>query len=261
MKTLAFVNSGGGQAKTSTCHSVGTALALAGKRVLLIDIDGQCSLSSWCGIQDNEQQHDLLDVLRGDMSISAAIRHTYIESCHILPASLHLYQAERHFADEIAADNLLNIALQGIADSYDVCCIDTPPQMGILGYQSMIAAKNLIIPVEASWKSLQAMNGLLKVINIMRDRRCPELSITGILPSRVDTRQTSCNQSVDLLRQNFGELVFDTIITDSVVMKDAFAHGKSVIDYAPDSKTTQQIKSIIMEINSRMNTEDIADAA
>ena len=261
MKTLAFVNSGGGQAKTSTCHSVGTALALDGKRVLLVDIDGQSSLSSWCGIRDNESQSDLLDVLRGEMPIRDAIRQTYIENCHILPASLHLYQAERHFADEIAADNLLNMALADIDGQYDWICIDTPPQMGILGYQSMIAAQNLIIPVEASWKSLQAMNGLLKVINIMRERRCPELQITGILPSRVDQRQTSCKQSVELLRDNFGQLVFENIITDSVVMKDAFAHGKSVVDYAPDSKTTKQVKAVIGEINCRMNEGEIQNAA
>jgi len=101
----------------------------------------------------------------------------------------------------------------------------------------------------------------LKVINIMRERRCPELRITGILPSRVDQRQTSCKQSVELLRENFGQLVFENIITDSVVMKDAFAHGKSVVDYAPDSKTTKQIKTLIAEILSRMNEGEIKNVA
>lgn len=261
MDVLAFVNSGGGQAKSSTCHSVASSLAIAGNKVLCVDMDGQSSLTNWCGIQDVEEQSYLLDVLLDEREIGSAVMDTPIPNMSILPASLHLYQAEKHFADEIASDELLNMALSKIEIHYDYVCIDTPPQMGILSYQAMLASRNLVIPVEASWKSLQAMRGLLKVINIMRERRCPELAINSIVPSRVDLRQASCKQSVELLRENFGELVTDTVITDSVVMKDAFAHEKSVITYAPKSKTADQITQLTKEILSRLNRGELRNVA
>jgi chromosome partitioning protein len=259
MEVLAFVNSGGGQAKSSTCHSIASSLALDGKRVLAVDMDGQCSLTNWCGISEVEEQSDLLSVLLSEKAISTAIRETPVPGMDILPSSMHLYQAEKHFADEICADELLKIALNNI--DYDFVCIDTPPQMGILSYMAMIASQNLVIPVESSWKSLQAMRGLLRVIEIMKQRRLPDLSITAIVPSRVDMRQTSCKQAVELLRENFGELVSNTVITDSVVMKDAFAHQKSVIQYAPNSKTATQINELTAELIGRLNEGENRAAA
>lgn len=262
MKRITVMNSGGGVAKTSTAVNLAASLSHTGERVLLVDLDAQGTASDWLGYDTSDRQSLLLDVLLGEISTSESIKKTYLEKLDVIPSSFHLYQAERHLSDEVANDTLLKIALDQVADSYDWVVLDTPPQIGILSYNSMLAAPaGLIVPCEASYKSLKAMKALMKVIELMRDRRCPEINLLGVLASRVDMRTKSSIQSVEILRENFGDVVFDTVVTESVVMKDAPSHHKAVVDYSPKSKTAKQVKAFAQEVIARTNQGVLKNAA
>jgi len=262
MKRITVINSGGGVAKTSTAVNLAASLAHKGHRVCAVDFDAQSTMSDWLGHDIADQQHLLLDILLGELEVKEALKQTYIPNLHLIPSSHHLYQAERHLADEVASDTLLDIALSQLDESYDFCVIDTPPQLGILSYNAMLAAPaGLIVPCEASYKSLKAMKALIRVVQLMKQRRCEEISILGILASRVDLRTSSSVQSVDILRENFGQLVFNTVITEAVAMKDAPAHHKAVMDYLPQSKTATQVEELTQEVLHRLNREGQSHAA
>lgn len=262
MKRITVINSGGGVAKTSTAVNLAASLAHKGSKVIAVDFDAQSTMSDWLGHDIADQQHLLLDVLLGERAAEEAIKQTYIPNLHLLPSSHHLYQAERHLSDEVAADSLLNIALESLDQNYDYAVIDTPPQLGILSYNAMLASPaGLLVPCEASYKSLKAMKALMKVIELMKARRSNEIGILGILASRVDLRTSSSVQSVDILRENFGQLVFSTVITEAVAMKDAPAHHKAVQDYLPQSKTAKQVEELTLEVLERLSREGQKHAA
>lgn len=262
MNRITIINSGGGVAKTSTAVNLAAALAHLGKRVVLVDLDGQGTASDWLGHATGDKQHLLLDVMLGELDAEDAVKQTYLPSLHLIPSSYHLYQAERHLADEVAADSLLQLALDSLENDYDYAVVDTPPQLGILSYNAMLAAPaGLLVPCEASYKSLKAMGALMRVINLMKARRCPEIDVLGILPCRVDRRTTSSIQAVDVLRDNFGEVVFSTVITEAVAMKDAPAHHQAVMDYLPTSQSADQIRSFTDEVVQRMSKGEATNAA
>ena len=262
MQSITITNSGGGVAKTSTAVNLAATLSQNGDQVLIVDLDAQGSASDWLGHDVSDRQHLLLDVLLGELDTVDAIQTTYLDNLDLIPSSFHLYQAEKHLSDEVAADTLLKIALEQVEDSYDWVVLDTPPQIGILSYNAMLAAPSgLIIPCEASYKSLHAMKALMRVIKLMKTRRCSDINLLGILPSRVDLRTKSSIEAVDVLKDTFGEYVFDTLITESVVMKDAPSHHLSVVDYAPKSKTAKQIKQFTDEVKQRLSKRMTVNAA
>ena len=262
MERITIINSGGGVAKTTTALNLAASLAKSGSRVLAIDLDGQGTSSDWLSGPAGDQQQLLLDVILGEVSAKDAAQNTYISNLDLIPASFHLYQAEKHLAEEIGADSLLKIALDGVEDEYDYAVIDTPPQLGILSYNAMIASPSgLIVPCEASYKSLKAMKALMRVINLMKARRCSEIEMLGILASRVDARTKSSVQTVDILRDAFGGLVFDSIINEAVAMKDAPSHHKAVMDYLPKSKSAKQVTAFSEEVIQRIQCRGVRNAA
>lgn len=262
MDRITIINSGGGVAKTSTAVNLSACLAKSGRKVLAIDLDGQGTASDWLGHDSGDQQHLLLDVLIGDIRAEDAVQKTYIPTLDLIPSSFHLYQAEKHLSDEIGSDSLLKIALDDLSESYDCVVIDTPPQLGILSYNAMIAAPfGLIVPCEASYKSLKAMKALMRVVNLMKARRCSEIDLLGILATRVDARTKSSVQTVDILRDGFGSLVFDTVISEAVAMKDAPSHHKSIVDYLPASKSAKQVTAFADEVIQRIRSRGVINAA
>ena len=255
MDRITIINSGGGVAKTSTSVNLAACLAKSDRRVLVIDLDGQGTASDWLWHDAGDKQSLLLDVMLGEITAKDAIQNTYLPTLDIIPSSFHLYQAEKHLSDEIGNDSLLKIALDEIENDYDFVVIDTPPQLGILSYNAMIASPNgLIVPCEASYKSLKAMKALMRVVNLMRARRCSEIELLGILATRVDARTKSSTQTLDILRDSFGGLVFESVINEAVAMKDAPAHKKSVIDYQPSSKSAKQLIEFANEVVQRISS-------
>ena len=258
---ISVINSKGGAGKTTTTVNLAAALANTGKRVLLVDFDPQCSASDWLGFNDAESQSHLLDSMLGTADITDGIHDTYLENLHLLPNSMHLFQAETLLANEVANDTLLSIALEPIQSQYDFILMDCTPTMGVMAYNAIFAAKNLLIPVETSFISMRSIRSIMKVIDLMKTRRDPQINIIGLLPSRMDSRQTSCNQAIAMMKEHFSSLLLETCINDAVAIKDSVSFGQSVLCYKPKSKSAQQYKQLAQEVISRLETRKKSHAA
>jgi chromosome partitioning protein len=251
-KKITILTSKGGSGKTTTAVNLSAALATQGKRCLLVDLDPQCSCSDWLGYTDAEEQSFILDALLGNADISDGIQQTYLDNLHLLPCSMHLFQAETHLSNEIANDTLLSMALESVDEQYDYIVIDVTPTMGVLAYNAIYAAKNLLIPVETSYIAMRAIRSIMKVVELMQQRRDDSISIVGLLASRVDVRQTSCKQALELLDNHFSNILLNTFINDAVAVKDSVAYGQSVICYKPKSKSAKQFLDLAIEIDKRL---------
>jgi chromosome partitioning protein len=258
---ICVAQSKGGSAKSTTAVNLAAAYARDKQRVLILDLDAQSTTSDWLGFHDAENQSDLLECMLGDMELQSAIRSTSVENLDLVPASQHLYQIHNHLADEVAADTLLSFALRDVLTSYDKIIVDCPPSLGIAAYNAMYACKNIILPIETSFVAMRAVRSMMKVVNLMQERRDESINILGIIASRADMRQKSCQQAIDMMRESFNGTVFDTVITDAVALKDAPAHEQTIFQYQPNSKSAKQFQKLATEIQSRLGKGRMKNAA
>lgn len=257
MERICILNSSGGAAKTSSAVNLASCLAKRSRRVLLVDLDGQGTASTWLGQKSNENQSNLLEGLLGERKAEDCISDTPQDDLFLMGSSYHLYNAEKFLANEIEPHTLLNLLLNQIEDEYDYAVLDTPPQLSALVYNGILAApRNLIIPAEASFKCLSAMRALIRVVEQLKQRRSENIEITGILATRVDKRTKSAKEAVEYLRESFGEIVFKTEITEAVAMKDAPGFNQSVLDYKPKSQSAKQIREFTEEVLGRIESKE-----
>lgn len=257
MKRICILNSSGGAAKTSTAVNLASCLAKRSRRVLLVDLDGQGTASTWLGQESNETQSNLLEGLLGERKPEDCITETPQDSLFLMGSSYHLYNAEKFLSNEVEPHTLLNLLLNQIDGEYDYAVIDTPPQLSALVYNGILAApSNLLIPAEASFKCLSAMRALIRVIEQLQQRRDESIEIVGIVATRVDKRTKSAKEAVEYLRESFGNLVLTTEITEAVVQRDAPGFNQSVLDYKPKSVSAKQIRDFTEEVLGRIEGKE-----
>lgn len=262
MKVIATQATAGGSGKSSCSVSIAAELAERNHRVLIVCCDGQGTTSDWLGHDKQEEQSLLLDCLLGESEPSESIFSTYKENLSLLPSSFHLFNFDRHVVDEPMPNELMGSMLRKIEGDYDYCVLDVQPQLSVLSYNCILAADGgVLIPCECSYKSMRAMRGLFRALEVMRERARIDIPVLGIVANRHDKRTTSGKQCVQLLSDTFGDTLFDTVIDESVVMRDAMSHHISVTDYKPKSKTAKQIRSLVDEVEQRIQREEKRNAA
>jgi len=252
MKTIAIAMAKGGNSKTYSAHAIASWNAKQNRRTLVLGMDPQSSIEQHLGFHDTEQSL-LLDALTEQIEPSAAIVDTNQPNLDLIPCGWNLYSAQKLFAEEVGADGLVANMLESFDESYDLCVIDTPPSIGLLNYMSFIAARDgLIVPIEPSHSAMSALKGLLKVVNLLHDRRAETVHIAAIVPSRVPARTTSGKQAIALLRETFGDLVTQSITSESVSVRDSVSHNQSIFDYKPKSKSAKEFAAMAEEVLERI---------
>lgn len=250
MTVLAFAMQKGGVAKTTTSLAVGVELARMGARVLLIDMDPQSNLTQALGYDPTEIEHSVYEVLLNPThGTSFATLHSAYD-VDLMPATLTLAGAELALAGRFGRELLLRTALTETRRTYDYVLIDSPPSLGIFTVNALVAADAVIVPLQAHVFALKAMPQLEETIAIARQLN-PALAIGGIVVTMVD-RRTSVNQVIeDSARQQYGGLVFTTVIPFSVKLVEAPASGQPISAYAPESSGAQAYHSLALEVAAR----------
>jgi chromosome partitioning protein len=244
-EVIAFANQKGGVAKTTTTLNLAVAFAESGKRVLCIDLDPQGNLTMSQGIDPDKVEKSLYDVLVHDMPISEIIVKREID---IAVASIDLAGAEIAMSTKIGRERSLEKALKEVAGDYDFVCIDTPPSLGLLTINALTAANKVIVPVQCEYLSMRGLVQLQNTLRMIQENLNPDVRIEGILPTMLDTRTVHAKEAVEILEENFGDLVFRSRIKKAIKFAEAPVKGASVLKYDPESNAAGYYRELAKEV-------------
>jgi len=249
VRTLAFVNQKGGVGKTTSAVNVAAALAEKGKRVLLVDLDPQGCASSWCGVREDGK--GLLEVLSGNGSISDLVAISGIPGVDVVPASEWLSSADRALASEVGAETMLRRSFSRLPKKWDFLLVDCPPALGLLVVSSLVAVREVFVPVEASTMALGGLARLVQTVERVRERLNPDLQLAHILAVRVDARTLLARDVVARLREKFGDLVLETVVRESVRFREAWSFSKPITTYDPNGPGAEDYRAVAAEVLRR----------
>ncbi|HET7508011.1 MAG TPA: AAA family ATPase [Solirubrobacterales bacterium] len=246
-EVIAFANQKGGVAKTTTTLNLAVAFAESGYRVLCIDLDPQGNLTMSQGIDPDKVEKSLYDVLVNDMPISEIIVKREID---IAVASIDLAGAEIAMSTKIGRERSLEKALKEVHGDYDFVCIDTPPSLGLLTINALTAANKVIVPVQCEYLSMRGLVQLQNTLRMIQENLNPDVRIEGILPTMLDSRTIHAKEAVEILEENFGDLVFHSRIKKAIKFAEAPVKGASVLKYDSDSSAANYYRELAKEVLS-----------
>lgn len=254
-KTIGFVNQKGGVGKTTSTINVARYLAELGKRVLLVDLDPQGNASSGLGINARAMNKNLYHAMVGGLPPQEIILQTETDNFHVIPAAQDLAGAEIEMVHLEGREYRLQNVLRQIKPYYDYILIDSPPSLGLLTINGLVASDEVVIPVQTEYYALEGLSQLLGTIELVRERLQPNLKICGALLTLFDRRNRLARQVVSEVRNHFPGPVFESVIPRSIRLAEAPSFGKSILDFDAFSKGARAYKAVAKEIISREEDE------
>jgi chromosome partitioning protein len=242
---IAFANQKGGVAKTTSTLNLAVALAEAGYRVLVIDMDPQGNLTMSQGFNPDQIERSMFDVLVHRLPIDQVIHEAEVD---LAVSSIDLAGAELALSSMIGRERALEKALMPIRDRYDFIVVDTPPSLGLLTINALVAANGVIVPVQCEYLSLRGLVQLENTLSMIRENLNPEVGIQGILPTMYDGRTLHAREAIEILQENFGELVFKTRIKKTVRYAEAPVKGSSILKYDPSGNAAEAYRELAKEV-------------
>jgi len=261
MQIIAVANQKGGCGKTTTAVNTAAALAMIGKRVLLVDLDPQAHATVGCGYDPDGWDRTIYDVLTNPMiSVSAAITKTSLKFLDLVPSNALLGSAEIELRKVLGKQLVLGEQLRAIANEYDLCVVDCSPSLGLLLINALVASTAVIIPVQVHFYALDGLRRLLQTVRIVRERFHPCLvSALGLVLTFVESRTRLSRQVEAGVRRRFGNLVFDTVIHRSIALAEAPSAGQSILAYASQSRAALEYNSLAEEVLVRLRSLRMED--
>src|ERR687884_1171535 len=244
-KVLAFANQKGGVAKTTTTLNLGVAFAEKGYRVLLVDLDPQGNLTMSQGLNPDSIERSMFDVLVHRLPMQEVIHHAEVD---LAVSSIDLAGAELALSSMIGRERALEKALAPVRESYNYILIDTPPSLGLLTINALVASNGVIVPVQCEYLSLRGLVQLENTLSMIRENLNPDVDIVGILPTMFDKRTMHAREAVDILKENFGDLVYKTRIRKTVRYAEAPVKGQSVLSYDPTGEAAELYRNLAKEV-------------
>jgi chromosome partitioning protein len=244
-KVIAFANQKGGVAKTTTTLNLGVAFKEKGFRVLVIDLDPQGNLTMSQGLNPDEIERSMFDVLVHKLPIEEIIEEREID---VAVSSIDLAGAELALSSMIGRERALEKALVSVREKYDYVLIDTPPSLGLLTINAFVAADGVIVPVQCEYLSLRGLVQLENTLTMIRENLNPRVEIEGILATMFDKRLLHSKEAIEILTENFGELVYNTKIRKTVRYAEAPVKGQSVLSYDPTGEAAALYRDLAREV-------------
>ncbi|OGL34458.1 hypothetical protein A3F65_00455 [Candidatus Saccharibacteria bacterium RIFCSPHIGHO2_12_FULL_47_16b] len=249
-RIIAVLNQKGGVGKTTTAVNLAAYLAKAGHSVLVVDSDPQANATSGLGFDKSSLNLTLYDVLFSKAPKHKVIQKHKIDGLELLPANRHLAGAEVELVDHPRREFLLKELLSDL--NYDFIIIDSPPSLGLLTVNSLAAATDVIIPVQAEYYALEGLGQLLSVYQQVRQAINPDLNLLGVITTLYDSRNSLSEQVRLELAKHFGDKLFTTVVPRSVRLAEAPSFGKTIDEHDPLSKGAEAYKSLANELQERL---------
>ena len=246
MKTICIVNHKGGVGKTTSVASIGSGLALAGAKVLLIDIDAQCNLSESFGLV-----RQVPNIYTSITQRTALPIYSVKPNLDVVPSSLDLVKAEIEISAVMSRESILRKLIEPLRAKYDFIIIDSPPSLGLLTVNALTAANEVIIPLEAEFLAYRGLDSIVFAIDLTKENTNPELKIGGVFLTKYNKSRTLTKSIREEVSKYFGDVLFNTVIRVNVALAEAPSNGKDIFEYAPESKGASDYADLVKEILQR----------
>ena len=249
-KIIAVANQKGGVSKTTTSVNLAAYLAAKQQKVLLVDCDPQGNASSGYGIEKSALDQTIYQVLIDNVAVKTVIQPTEFK-VDVLPANIELAGAEVELVAAISRETRLKRALDTVKAAYDYIIIDCPPSLGLLTLNSLAAADSVLMPIQCEFYALEGVSQLMNTIELVRNNLNPSLEIEGVVMTMYDSRTKLAEQVVAEVRENFGDVVYKTMIPRTVRLSEAPSYGQPIIYYDKRSKGADVYRNLAEEVIAR----------
>jgi chromosome partitioning protein len=251
-RVLTIANQKGGVGKTTTAVNLAAGLALHGLRVLVIDLDPQGNASTALGVDRHGDTPSVYDVLLDDFGVGDAVQAAPgFQSLECVPANIHLAGAEIELVSMVARESRLKRALESYGDQFDYCFIDCPPSLGLLTVNAMVAAREVLLPIQCEYYALEGVSQLIQNVELVRAHLNPTLEVSTVLLTMYDARTRLADQVAAEVRAHFGERVLRTVVPRSVRISEAPGFGQTVLTYDPGSRGAMAYLHAAQELAER----------
>ena len=248
-KCIVFVNQKGGVGKTTSCINIGAYIALAGKKVLLVDFDSQGNMSSGVGV--SKDKPTIYELLAGQVSAQDAVKKSSVQGLDVISASIDLSGAAIELVDQENREFFLKNALAPLKPLYDYILIDCPPSLGLLTLNGLAAADSVLVPMQCEYFALEGITLLLKSVDKVQKSINPNLVIGGIFFTMYDSRTRLAQDVVMQVKSYFKDVVFSTIIPRNVRLSEAPSRGLPLCSYDPECNGAKSYAKLAEEVMKR----------
>ena len=247
-KTIAIANQKGGVGKTTTSINLSASLAAKGKKVLVIDTDPQGNTTSGFGVEKNDLDNTVYELMLSECSIKECILNDVVDGVSIIPSNVNLAAAEIELIGVDRKEYILKREVEWIKDNYDYIIIDCPPSLSMLTINAMTTADTVLVPIQCEYYALEGLSQLIHTINLVKERLNPDLDIEGVVFTMYDSRTNLSMQVVENVKSNLSQKVFQTLIPRNIRLAEAPSYGMPINVYDPKSAGAEAYMQLAEEV-------------